>query len=66
MEAAGFRTLKLVSSQSVAADVQKQLASFQERQPELYNWVLAVLIKLADDESALGSSWHLLYIGERP
>ena len=66
MEAAGFRTLNLVSSQSVAADVQKHLASFKERQPELYDWVLAELIKLADDESALGSSWHLLYIGEKP
>ncbi len=66
LESAGFETVDLISSQSVAADVQKDLALFGERQPELYPWVMAELIKLANDPTAVGSAWHLLYIGRRP
>jgi len=66
MERLGFRTIDLVSSQSVAGDVQAHLALFAERQPELYKWVLDELVKLADDPTIIGSAWHLLYIGQKP
>jgi len=66
MEGSGFRTVELVSSQSVAGDVQAHLALFAERQPELYEWVIEELVKLANDPSIIGSAWHLLYIGQKP
>jgi len=66
MEAAGFQTSELISSQSNAADVQKHLALFAERQPELYEWALAEFIEQANEPSILGSGFHILYIGEKP
>ena len=66
MERQGFRSVELVSSQSVAGDVQAHLALFAERQPELYKWVLHELVKLANDPTIVGSGWHLLYIGQKP
>jgi len=66
MERHGFRTVELVSSQSVAGDVQGHLALFAERQPELYGWVIDELVKLANDPTIIGSAWHLLYIGRKP
>jgi ubiquinone/menaquinone biosynthesis C-methylase UbiE len=66
MESAGFRTTELISSQSNAADIQKHLALFAERQPELYEWALAGFIEQANDPSILGSGFHILYIGTRP
>ena len=66
MERNGFRTVELVSSQSVAGDVQAHLALFAERQPELYRWVINELVKLANDPTIIGSAWHLLYIGRKP
>jgi ubiquinone/menaquinone biosynthesis C-methylase UbiE len=65
MEAAGFQTSALISSQSNAADVQKHLALFAERQPELYEWALAEFIEQANEPSILGSGFHILYIGEK-
>ena len=65
MEAAGFKTADLVSSQSNAADVQKHLALFAERQPELYEWALAEFIEQANEPSTLGSGFHILYIGRK-
>jgi len=66
MERSGFRTVDLISSQSVAGDVQGHLALFAERQPDLYAWVLEELVKLANDPTIVGSAWHLLYIGSKP
>ena len=66
MESCGFQTLDLISSQSIAADVQTDLASFKERQPELYPWVMENLLAIANEPSAVGSAFHLLYIGRRP
>jgi ubiquinone/menaquinone biosynthesis C-methylase UbiE len=66
MERSGFRTVELVSSQSIAGDVQAHLALFRERQPELYDWVLGELVMLANDPTVIGSAWHLLYIGQKP
>ena len=66
MERQGFRSVELVSSQSVAGDVQAHLALFAKRQPELYKWVLDERVKLANDPTISGSAWHLLYIGEKP
>ena len=66
MERHGFRTVELVSSQSVAGDVQGHLALFAERQPELHRWVIDELVKLANDPTIIGSAWHLLYIGRKP
>jgi 2-polyprenyl-3-methyl-5-hydroxy-6-metoxy-1,4-benzoquinol methylase len=66
MEQHGFRTVELISSQSVAGDVQGHLALFAERQPELYKWVIDELVKLANEPTIIGSAWHLLYIGQKP
>ncbi len=66
MEAPGFTTIDLVSAESIAADVQQHLSLFAERQPTLYPWVMEELVKLANDPTALGSAWHLLYIGRKP
>ncbi len=66
MEQHGFRTVELISSQSVAGDVQGHLALFAERQPELYKWVIDELVELAKDPTIVGSAWHLLYIGQKP
>jgi hypothetical protein len=66
MEEAGFQTLELVSSQSLAGDVQRHLALFAERQPELYPWVMHELIELANEPAILGSGFHILYIGKKP
>lgn len=66
MASAGFQTLDLVSSQSVAGDVQKHLAQFAEKQPELYEWVLAELVEVANDPSILGSGFHIMHIGRKP
>jgi hypothetical protein len=66
MEHHKFRTVELVSSQSVAGDVQAHLALFAERQPELYKWVINELVKLANDPTIVGSAWHLLDIGQKP
>jgi ubiquinone/menaquinone biosynthesis C-methylase UbiE len=66
MERTGFDTVELVSSESLAGDVQAHLSLFAERQPGLYPWVLEELVKLANDPTILGSSWHLLYIGRKP
>jgi ubiquinone/menaquinone biosynthesis C-methylase UbiE len=66
MEKAGFQTLELVSSQSIAGDVQPHLALFAERQPDLYPWVMRELIELANEPTILGSGFHILYIGNKP
>jgi ubiquinone/menaquinone biosynthesis C-methylase UbiE len=66
MEAAGFETIDLVSSQSIAADRQKHLSQFKEKQPDLYPWVIERLIDSANDLTTVGSGFHLLYIGRKP
>jgi SAM-dependent methyltransferase len=66
MEAVGFQTIDLVSSQSIAADRQKHLSQFKEKQPDLYPWVMERLIESANDPTTVGSGFHLLYIGRKP
>jgi ubiquinone/menaquinone biosynthesis C-methylase UbiE len=66
MEAEDFRTVELVASQSHAAHLQKDMALFAERQPELYNWALAEFIEQANEPSIIGSGFHILYIGRKP
>ncbi len=66
MEAGGFETVDLISSQSHAAHIQEHLALFAERQPELYEWALAEFIQQANEPSILGSGFHILYIGRKP
>lgn len=66
MESAGFGTIELISSQGNAADVQRQLSSFAERQPELHPWVLTNVIDLANEPSIIGSGVHMMYIGKKP
>ena len=66
MEGAGFQTIDLVSSQSIAADRQKHLSQFKEKQPDLYPWVMERLIQSANDPTTVGSGFHLLYIGRKP
>ena len=42
------------------------LAQFAEKQPELYEWVLAELVEVANDPSILGSGFHIIHIGRKP
>jgi hypothetical protein len=65
METGGFETVELVSSQSNAGHIQKHMALFAERQPELYEWALAEFIEQANEPSILGSGFHILYIGRK-
>jgi ubiquinone/menaquinone biosynthesis C-methylase UbiE len=65
MEAGDFETIELVASQSHAAHLQKDMALFAERQPELYDWALAEFIEQANEPSILGSGFHILYIGQK-
>jgi ubiquinone/menaquinone biosynthesis C-methylase UbiE len=66
MEAAGFQTTELISSQSNGGDIQKHLALLAERQPELYEWLLGEMIEQANEPSIRGSGFHILYIGNKP
>lgn len=66
MEGGGFETVELISSQSHMGHIQKHLAQFAERQPELYEWALAEFIEQANEPSILGSGFHILYIGRKP
>jgi len=66
MERSGFGSVEVISSQSVAGDVQRHLALFAERQPELHAWVIDELANIANDPTIIGSGWHLLYIGRKP
>jgi ubiquinone/menaquinone biosynthesis C-methylase UbiE len=66
MERSGFGSVEVISSQSVAGDVQGHLALFAERQPELHAWVIDELANIANDPTIIGSGWHLLYIGRKP
>lgn len=66
MEEAGFETVDIVSSQSIAADRQKHLSQFKEKQPDLYPWVMERLVALSNDPTTIGSGFHLLYIGRKP
>jgi hypothetical protein len=66
MEASGYETIELVSSQSIAADRMKHLALFAERQPTLYPWVIEHLIDIANEPTIVGSGFHLMYIGRKP
>jgi hypothetical protein len=66
MESGGFETTELISSQSNGGDIQKHLALFRERQPELYEWLLGEMIEQANEPSILGSGFHIMYIGQKP
>lgn len=66
MERSGYKTIDLISSQSIAGDRQKHLAQFAERQPTLYPWVMERLIDMANEPTIVGSGFHLLYIGRKP
>lgn len=66
MEAAGFGTLDLISSQSIAGDRQRHLAQFGEKHPDLHEWVMKELIELANEPTTVGSGFHILYIGRKP
>ena len=65
MESAGFDSVELIASECIVDAVQKDLASFAERQPELMPWVIEKLIALANEPSIVGNAGHFLYIGRR-
>jgi hypothetical protein len=65
MEAAGFVTIDIASSQSILADRQKDLSQFKEKQPDLYPWVMERAIACANDPATVGSGFHMLYIGRK-
>ncbi|MEX0683863.1 MAG: methyltransferase domain-containing protein [Dehalococcoidia bacterium] len=66
LEGAGFQTIDLISSESVLGGFQKNLASFETRQPERYPWVIERATEIANEPSIVGTGWHLLYIGQKP
>lgn len=61
----GFRQLALLASESVAPDLQGELAALATRDPAAYEAVLAALLEVATEPSILGLASHLLYVGRR-
>src|SRR5947199_423694 len=58
MERHGFRTVELVSSQSVAGDVKGHLAIIDERKPELYSKLIDELVNMANDQTIYSYACH--------
>lgn len=62
---AGFAQLALLSCESVAPDLQGELAALAASDPAAHAALLDTLFDAAGDPSILGLANHLLYIGEK-
>jgi S-adenosylmethionine-dependent methyltransferase len=64
-EAAGFESRVLMASQGFLSQVQEQVAELQERDEPAWQALIEMAYETATDPSLLGTSGHLLYIGDR-
>jgi SAM-dependent methyltransferase len=61
----GFAQVALLASQSVAPDLQRELAELAANDQEAHAAALDALVRVAGEPSILGMSAHLLYAGRR-
>lgn len=61
----GFQSLGLLASEGIAWGIQDALAEMSTTRPDAYRKMLDLVIRTAGDESILGMSDHLLYIGKK-
>jgi SAM-dependent methyltransferase len=61
----GFATLALLASEGIAWGIQEALAEMSVDDPQAYQVMLDLVIRTADDPDILGTSDHLLYVGEK-
>jgi hypothetical protein len=62
---AGFAQLALLSCESIAPDLQRELAELAASDPAAHAALLDTLFDAAGDPSILGLANHLLYVGEK-
>ena len=65
MEKYGLATVELLADTGFAGPYAEQLAELAASDPQAYQTVLGIIVKTANDPSLLGTSVHLLYIGEK-
>jgi ubiquinone/menaquinone biosynthesis C-methylase UbiE len=65
-EAGGFRSERLVGSQSFLNLVQEQVAELRERDEAAYDALIEIAYEASADPSILGISNHVLYVGRTP
>jgi SAM-dependent methyltransferase len=61
----GFEMLELLASEGIAWGVQDALAEMSTEVPDAHQAALDVIISTASDQSILGMSDHLLYVGKK-
>ena len=61
----GFAQLALFASESIAPDLQGQLAELARADPATYEATIDALLAVAAEPSILGMASHLLYVGRR-
>ncbi|OAB32512.1 methyltransferase [Paenibacillus macquariensis subsp. defensor] len=66
MESNGFQSINLIGSTNIGTLLNdEQLSYWKEKGPEEYAQLIDFLIRRAEDQSLLGISSHLLYIGRK-
>jgi hypothetical protein len=61
----GLTRLALLAAESIAPDLQDELAALATTDPQAHQAVLGVLLRTAAEPSILGMSNHLLYVGQK-
>ena len=61
----GLTTLALMAAEGIAANSRRALSELAKSDPTVYQAVLDVIIRTANDPSILGMADHLLYVGRR-
>jgi len=66
MEAHGFESLKLISSESIAGEMKaEQWDYWRQRGKEEFEHVQKIIMNASENPYILGGSSHLLYIGRK-
>lgn len=65
LEKYGLKTIDLLADTSFAAPYAQQLAELAASDPKAYETVMEIIISTANDPSILGTSIHLLYVGQK-
>ncbi len=61
----GFEMLELLASESIAGGIQDSLTEMSTDIPDVYQVALDLILRAASDQSILGMSDHLLYVGKK-
>jgi S-adenosylmethionine-dependent methyltransferase len=65
LEKYGLKMIDLLADTSFAAPYAPQLAELATSDPKVYERIMEIIIKTANDPSILGASIHLLYVGQK-